>query len=134
MPKHIESKLQQHCVRWFRYIYPELSPLLFSVPNGGLRGKTEAAIMKGEGLTEGVSDLLLLVPNRRYHALAIEMKKETFTYEGLKEKRHRSYQRPAQKAWQKAVEAQGYRYQIIYNFDEFEKLITDYLRERDDKH
>lgn len=128
--RHTESKLQQHCVRWFRYMYPEYALLLFSVPNGGLRGKTEAAIMKGEGLTEGVSDLLLLLPNKDHHALAVEMKKESFIQDGTKEIRRRTYQSAAQKTWQKTIEKQGYRYEVVRSFDEFEKLITQYIDNR----
>jgi hypothetical protein len=33
-PKHDESALQTACVRWFRFSYPKLALLLFSIPNG----------------------------------------------------------------------------------------------------
>lgn len=38
--------------------YPSYALCLTSVPNGGLRSKTEAAIMKAEGMTAGAADLL----------------------------------------------------------------------------
>lgn len=59
--KHLESNIQRAFVRWFRLQYPEYALNLTSVPNGGLRSKTEAAIMKAEGMTAGAADLLLLV-------------------------------------------------------------------------
>ena len=59
--KHIESRLQIACVRWFRMQYPQYKLMLFSVPNGGKRTLMEAIIMKNEGVVAGVSDLILLV-------------------------------------------------------------------------
>ena len=44
------------CVGWFRLQYPAVGKLLFAVPNGGARSRTEAAIMKAEGVTAGVTD------------------------------------------------------------------------------
>lgn len=64
MPRHIESQIQRSCKRWFDYQYGQFAPLLFAVPNGGLRGKREAAIMKAEGMTAGVSDMILLVSRK----------------------------------------------------------------------
>lgn len=127
--KHSESKLQQHCVRWFRNIYPQYAQLLFSVPNGGLRGKTEAAIMKGEGLTKGVADLLLLLPSKSFHALAIELKKQNYDYKNGHEVITKTYQSKEQKEWQRAIENAGYKYAIIRTFDEFESLIDGYIEE-----
>jgi hypothetical protein len=43
----------------------------FAVPNGGVRSKIEAAIMKGLGTKPGVSDLILLHESRFY---ALELK------------------------------------------------------------
>lgn len=72
--KHVESRLQIACVAWFRAQYASIWNLLFSVPNGGARSKTEGAILKAEGATRGVADLLLLVARGGFGALAIEMK------------------------------------------------------------
>lgn len=38
-------------------------------------------------------------------------------------------QQPSQKAFQKAVEYQGYLYVIIRTFEEFQEFITQYLAE-----
>lgn len=118
-PRHLESQLQQQCVAWFRLQYRKLELNLFAVGNGGRRGKTEAKIMKGEGVTAGVADLLLLAPSAAgdFHGLCIEMK--------TTEKDSR--QRDTQKAWQAAVERTGYKYVICRTFEEFQAAVTAYI-------
>lgn len=113
---HQESRTQIVCVRWFRLQFPKLALLLFSVPNGGARRRVEGAILKAEGSTAGVSDLLLLYPSKGYHGLCIEMK----TPKGK--------QQPSQKRWQLEVENAGYKYVICRSFDDFMTEINSYLR------
>lgn len=113
---HLESKIQQTCVAWFRLQYPELALLLFAVPNGGARRKIEGAIMKAEGTTRGVSDLLLLFPSRHYHGLCIEMKSP------------KGKQQPSQKIWQRKVEWAGYKYALCHSVEEFMSEVNTYLR------
>lgn len=116
-PRHVESDLQKVCVSWFRAQYPSHAPMLFAVPNGGARSRTEAAIMKAEGVTAGVSDLILLEPRGGYGALCIEMK--------TRDKDSR--QRPSQKAWQEAAEKAGNRYVVIRSFEAFRAVVTEYM-------
>lgn len=113
--RHDESNLQIACVRWFRLQFPSIAPLLFSVPNGGRRDAVTGAILKAEGAVAGVSDLLLLLPSGVHHGLCIEMK----TAKGK--------QSDAQKEWQKAVEAVGYKYAVVRSFAQFADLIDDYI-------
>lgn len=115
--RHLESALQRSCVSWFRMQYPAHAPLLFAVPNGGGRSRTEAAIMKGEGVTAGVADLILLEARGRWGALCIEMK--------IRSKNSR--QAASQKAWQEATEAAGNRYAVIRSLDAFRALVTEYM-------
>ena len=122
-----EHNLQTACVRWFRLQYRDLAPLLFAVPNGSRRTRWEAAQAKEEGMVAGVADLLLLVPSSGCHGLCIEMKQETEVWKNGKRTLTRTYQRPEQKAWQAAVEAQGYRYVVCRTFEEFQNTINDYL-------
>lgn len=112
---HPESQLQIQCVSWFRYMYPHLAPLFFAVPNGGKRNKAEAAIMKAEGITAGVSDLILNIPSGRYTQLAIEMKDEAGT------------QSPAQKRYQRYAQTVGIKYIICRDFGTFTVQVHDYL-------
>ncbi len=113
--RHEESQTQRACVKWFRLVYPKLARLLFAVPNGGKRGIREAAIMKAEGVVAGVADLLLLIPSREYHALAIEMKTD------------KGKQNENQKLWQMDFEKSGGKYVVCRCFDEFRSAVEKYL-------
>ena len=114
-PRHNESKIQIQCVTWFKYQYPHLAPLLFSVPNGGSRDKREASIMKAEGITAGVSDLILNIRGGSHTQLAIEMKDTKGT------------QSPAQKRYQRYAEAVGIKYIICRSFEAFQSEVVNYL-------
>lgn len=116
--KHIESEIQRNCVTWFSLQYPELRMLLFAVPNGGARNKREAGIMKAEGVTAGVADMLFLYANTRFHGLCIEFK----TPKGR--------QQDSQKQFQKAVERAGYKYIIVRSFDEFMHAINNHMYDK----
>lgn len=113
--KHVESYIQKECVKWFRLQYRQYYPLLFSVPNGGQRDIRVAQSMKAEGIVAGVSDMLFLYPARGYHALCIEFKTE------------HGRQSDAQKEWEAAVTAQGYKYVLVRNFPQFYHLIRFWL-------
>ena len=128
MKGHQESVLQRACVAWFRRNYPEHKRRLFAVPNGGGRSKVEAGIMKAEGVTAGVSDMILLLPNYYYHGLCIEFKCVKTSFVDGKVKRTKTYQSPEQKAWQADVEDAGYKYAVVRDQDEFANLIEEYLR------
>jgi len=115
--RHLESNIQQMCVAWFRLQYRDLAPLLFAVPNGGARSRVEAAIMKAEGVTAGVADLILLVPRGGHHCLCIEMK----TPDGR--------QTPAQKEWMAHAVSAGAVYSICRSFEGFQTEIRNYLEQ-----
>ena len=110
-----ESFLQEKCVNWFRLKYRPESRLLFSIPNGGFRHPSVGAIMKREGMLRGVSDLLLLIPSRGYHALCIECKigENQLSEEQVQFATH-------------ALEW-GYLYRVVRDFDGFLKLMNWYL-------
>ena len=91
--------------------------MLFAVPNGGGRSRIEAGIMKAEGVTAGVSDLILLEARGGYGSLCIEMK--------TTEKSSR--QRASQKRWQAAAEKAGNLYEVVRTEDEFKDLVTEYM-------
>ena len=116
--RHQESKIQQAIIKHFATYYPKLNGLLFSCPNGAyLSGNIKrAATLKREGLLAGVSDLILLIPNKQYHALCIEVKTE------------KGRQSETQKAFEKKVTEQGYKYAIVKSVFEFNQLLTNYLK------
>ena len=119
-----EHRIQCSIVDWFYYAYPQYriksiarATLLFAVPNGGHRNIQTARSLKAEGVTSGVSDLLLLVPKREYHGLCVEVKTPV------------GRQSENQKNWQRIIEAQGYKYCIVRSLDEFVELVRWYLNE-----
>lgn len=115
-PGDEEHRIQCTCVKWFRLKYPKLKNLLFAVPNGGRRDAVTGARLKDEGATKGVSDLILLKSNCFYGGLCIEMKKPG------------GRQSPAQKEWQREVEANGAKYVVCYSLDDFIREVDDYLK------
>ena len=113
-----EHRIQCAIVKWFYYAYPAYrGGCLFAVPNGGHRNIQTARNLKAEGVTSGVSDLLLLVPKREYHGLCVEVKTPV------------GRQSDNQKNWQRIIEAQGYKYCIVRSLDEFAELVRWYLNE-----
>ena len=117
MARHIESHLQQMCISWFRLQYPDIGKLLFAVPNGGARNRTEAAIMKAEGVTAGVADLILLLGRGGFNALCIEMKTPD----------RRSVLSDAQIEWRSLAITNGNRHVVCRTIEEFQSEIRWYL-------
>jgi VRR-NUC domain len=129
LPKQSEDDLQIGCVQWFDYQYPHFSRLLFHIPNGGKRAKTEvrdrygrvksvpveAARLKRMGTRRGVCDLFFSVSCGVYHGLYIEMK----TLEGKTSKEQREFMMLAG--------AQGYRVEVCRTLEQFQKIIKEYL-------
>lgn len=114
--KHTESNLQRVCLRWARMQYQQCRKMLFSVPNGAHLSLLQARILKAEGMTAGVADMLLLYPSHdgKYCGLAIEFKAV------------KGRQSELQKEWQKELPA-AYRYVIVRTFDEFQKLLQEHF-------
>ncbi len=115
---HPEEDLQAACVEWFRYAWRKYWRLLFAVPNGGSRNAKEAANLKRSGVVPGVADLLLLVPNKYYGALCIEMKAG------------KNEQSDAQKEWESAAVEAGNQYAVCRSVDEFMDIVNKYLKEK----
>ena len=116
-PRDEEHRIQCACVQWFRLQHPYLKHNLFSVPNGGKRDEVTAAKMKAEGALAGVADLILLKPNKTYHALCIEMKTRT------------GRQADTQRIWQQLIEKDGYKYVICRSLSEFMEQVNNYLND-----
>lgn len=113
-----EGKIQSSCFVWFNNTFPQYRGLLFHCPNENDRADSnpiQGAIRKSLGVWPGVADLICLIPRNGHGALLIEMKDEHGT------------QKPAQKVWQAAVEAQNYRYVICRSLEQFQIEINKYL-------
>ena len=115
-PSDEEHRIQTACVRWFNFTHKNLRGLLFAVPNGGRRDATTAAKLKAEGVVAGVSDLILLVPNKTNSALPIEMKTPT------------GRQSESQKRWQRSLH-QTYKYILCRSLDDFMREVNNYLND-----
>lgn len=94
--------------------HPELE-WLFSVPNGLPLHPKVAYEATLEGLTAGVSDLLLLCPRAHWHGLCLEMK-DTVGVIG-----------PDQKRFLNHHSRQGYCTRVCYSFESARDLIINYL-------
>ena len=113
-----EGKIQASCYQYFWNTYPQYRGLYFAVPNENNRGDSNAitgAIRRSMGVYHGVADTLMLVPQNGFHGLCIEYKDE------------KGRQSEHQVAWQKLVEAQGYRYEICRSLEQFKIIIEEYL-------
>lgn len=116
-PSDEEHRIQCSCVRWFNLKHRKLKGRLFAVPNGGKRDALTGAKLKAEGVVAGVADLILLVPNRFYGALLVEMK----TLTGRQSK--------SQKDWEQIIISEGdYKYVVCHSLDDFIREVDDYLK------
>ena len=113
-----EHNLQVACVKWFRLQYPKLSLALFSVPNGGSRNKKEAVSLKAEGVTAGVSDLILAIPNKQNAGVFIEMKKPSGVVS------------TEQTDFLNLMQSLGYKTEIVRTFDKFVEVVATQLKNR----
>lgn len=68
--EHLE---QVQMVARVRHFHPDV--IIFAVPNGGLRRKTEAIRLKAEGVLASVPDLVVAEPRGPFHGLFVEMKR-----------------------------------------------------------
>lgn len=115
---HTEEQEQIALMQWAKLqenVYPELA-MLFHIPNGGKRSRTEAARFKAAGVKAGVPDLFLPVPRGNYHGLWIEMKIKP--------------NKPTQNQldWIFNLRERNYACEICYSFLEASEAILRYLK------
>lgn len=102
---------------WNTGRFPELK-LLFHIPNGGKRSKTEAIRFKAMGVKAGVPDLCLPVPKGGYAGLYIEMKFD-------KNKTTRN-----QDEWINNLRQQGYKVEVCWGGISATKILEEYLQQQ----
>ena len=95
-------------------VYPELA-LMFAIPNAGKRRGSQGGWMVAEGLKRGVPDVCLPVARGGYHGLFLELKhgRNKATVEQL--------------YWQERLLIQGYRADVVYEFEGARAAIIAYL-------
>ena len=96
-------------------VMPELGAL-FHIPNGGKRGKAEAARFKRMGVKPGVPDMFLPVARGGYHGLFIELKRQDGGRVSID-----------QQAWLTRLGVNGYCAVVCKGWDEAREMIVKYL-------
>lgn len=123
MPKDLrmlptEAEEQATLLNWCRMQegrHPELG-LLFHIPNGGKRGKAEAARFRAEGVKAGIPDLMLPVARGGKHGLFLELKRKAG-----------GRVRPEQKDWMDKLKEQGYEAQVCRGWEGAAEALLRYL-------
>lgn len=115
-----EHQIQAAIVEWANNIkIPRgvtfIGEYLIAIPNGGYRNKREAAILKKEGVTAGVSDMFLALQNKEFNGLWLECK--------TKLGRVSTYQLE----WIYKMKKEGYQANVIRSVDEGIQAIKNYL-------
>lgn len=108
--------MQMWCVRWFDLQYPQFRLALHHSPNGGKRNAREGKRFKDMGTRAGFPDLIFLHPNTQYAGLAVEFKAT------------KGRQTENQKDYQAFFTQMGWLYVVVRSFDEFQQVITNYLK------
>lgn len=109
MPRKEEAHFQIQVVRMLR----NCGYFVFAVPNGGSRNVLEAKNLKMQGVMAGVSDLILLMPNK---PVFIE----------LKAPNGKGRQSPMQREFEDIVRSMGYDYYIWDNWKQVEAFINEH--------
>jgi hypothetical protein len=106
--------IQAQIYKWYHNTYctknNEKPHVIFAVPNGGLRSKSEAMTLKATGVVAGVSDMIIISPNKIFF---IEVKTET------------GKQSPDQKDFEQKVKSMGYDYFLVRSLDQFKAIINE---------
>lgn len=110
-----EARIQQDCVTWFRNTYRNHANLLYKNHNEGQKNIIAASIDKALGLTPGVPDLFLAIPNIKYYGLYIELKRPGQTISAKQDEMIALLRR------------QGYKVEIITSVQDFQTTIYEYL-------
>ena len=110
-----EQKVIFEWAEWNKNKYPELEMLMHTV-NEGKRSPRVGAELKRMGLKKGFPDISLLVPNKKYHGLFIELKADK-TKRLTKE----------QKEWLEKLNKYGYKAVRCNGSEEAIQVIKYYL-------
>lgn len=109
--KRDEQKLQQNILKYFHYQYPEFKGLLCANLNNAKDART-GGIYKSMGVVAGRADMVLYYKGKAVH---------------LELKSPKGIQSEPQKAWQKIIEKQGFKYHIIKSLDEFIVIVKELI-------
>lgn len=108
MPRHLESAEQRLFVARFRMDPRTRDWPACAIPNGGRRGKVEAAIIKAEGVSAGAPDWVCFKRPRGVCGLALEFKSPN----------GKGRVTEAQLWWHLALYNEGWRVAVVRSADE----------------
>lgn len=125
MLEQLKIMFPMNCVTWFDIQFPKIKQALFHPPNGGERPSfvdekgrrycPEGEKLKRMGAREGVLDLCLAIPKRGFTGLWIEFKSKNGVWSA------------EQRAFRTLMQEHRWYVQEITEFEDFVKLIKDYL-------
>ena len=134
IPCQLEGEEQAALFRWAQFQsgkYPELD-LMFHIPNGGKRGKAEAARFKAEGVKAGGPDIFFTkakwietkrtdggFDNRFYCGLFVEMKRISGGTVSAEQDR-----------WLEELRRAGYAAEVARGWEAAAAIILDYIEGR----
>lgn len=113
--KSHEHDMQKSIFKYIEKVLPDLRPFIFAIPNGGKRNVIVAKKLKAEGVTSGVWDIFVSIPNLVKHGLYVEIKVGS---NGLTEN---------QKYFRKNIERLGYVFGIAKCIDDFNAILENYF-------
>jgi len=115
--KYIPTERDEQ-IKLVRYLQWNRIPF-YAVPNGGSRNPIEAKNMKAEGVSAGVPDICIPVPNKKYHGLYIEMKRQKGGRVSEK-----------QKEWIDRLNQNGYLAVVCRGYEAAVGVVEDYIKEK----
>jgi hypothetical protein len=101
--------------------YPQLETLLFSIPNGGQRSKSQAAQLRAEGVKKGVPDVFLSVARKGWNGLYIEFKRP-----GTENQKEGTLTKE-QKKFAEMVKEENYYHFVAYSYGQAAQMVVNYL-------
>lgn len=107
---NIQAEFFKHV--WI-FLKEDQRKLIFHVPNEGKRSKYFA---RSSGITSGVSDIIMLIPNSEFHGLLIEFKTD------------KGNQSNNQKEFEKQAVNSGYKYVVCRSAYDAIKEVQNYLK------
>ena len=111
---NLEFREQCALFEWLSY-YPKIRQVTWATPNGSGRHIVEAVNLKRSGVTKGVPDIFMALPNKTAHGAFIEMK--AGNNKPSKE----------QLLMMDRLRDNGYECFVCYSFTEARQAITKYL-------
>ena len=119
-----EDKTQMGILDYCKLAYPRMHHAVVKIHNEGQRSRSTNRLLPRLGLRAGASDLFFALPNKRYHGLWMEVKKDGWKLTTA-QKEHVS----RQLKFIEEMNANGYLARMIVGIDEGIALLNEYARD-----